>query len=178
VAERLAGVAHAVGEVTGAENKGAAAQADVAVVAVPYEAQAATLDALKEALTGKVVISAVVPVRFERGARPVEVLEGSAAEQAAVLLPESKVIGAFHTVSAVTLQDPAARIDEDVLITGDDAEAKALVRELVESLLGARAVDAGPLRYSRFVEGITVLLIGINGRYKSHAGIRVTGLPS
>jgi predicted dinucleotide-binding enzyme len=93
-------------------------------------------------------------------------------------LPHSKVIGAFHTVSAVTLQDPEARIDEDVLITGDDAEAKALVRGLVESIVGARAVDAGPLRYSRLVEGITVLLIGINLRYKAHAGVRVTGLPA
>jgi NADPH-dependent F420 reductase len=103
---------------------------------------------------------------------------GSAAEQAAALLPQSKVIAAFHTVAAATLQDPDGRIDEDVLITGDDAEAKAVVKSLVEGIVGARAVDAGPLRYSRFVEGITVLLIGINGRYKAHAGVRVVGLPS
>jgi NADPH-dependent F420 reductase len=178
VSEPLASLNHAVGAVTGAENARAAAQGELAVVVIPYEAHAATLVALRSALEGKVVIDAVVPVRFERGPHPIEVPEGSAAEQAAMLLPHSKVVAAFHTVSAVALQDPEARIDEDVLIAGDDAEAKALVRSLVEGIVGARPVDAGPLRYSRFVEGITVLLIGVNGRYKAHSGVRITGLPA
>jgi 8-hydroxy-5-deazaflavin:NADPH oxidoreductase len=165
-------------QLAGADNLDAASQADVAVIVLPYEAHGTTLASLAGALAGKVVVDAVAPVRFERGPRPIDVPEGSAAQQAAVLLPGSRVIGAFQTVAATTLQDPDAPIDEDVLLTGDDAEAKALVRTLVEGIVGARAVDAGPLRYSRFVEGITVLLIGINGRYKAHSGIRVVGLPA
>jgi NADPH-dependent F420 reductase len=165
-------------QLAGAENLDAATQAEIAVIVVPYEAHETTLTALAGALTGKVVVDAVTPVRFDRGPHAIDVPEGSAAQQAASLLPGSRVIGAFHTVAATTLQDPDARIDEDVLLTGDDAEAKAVVRTLVEVIVGARAVDAGPLRYSRFVENITVLLIGINGRYKAHSGIRVVGLPA
>lgn len=170
-----AGVANAV--VRGADNLDAATQAALVVLVVPYEAHRATLEALAPALAGKVVIDAVVPMRFERGPRPIEVAEGSATEQAAALLPASKVVGAFHNVAAAALADLGETLHQDVLITADDAEAKAAVTALVESVAGLRAVDAGPLRYSRFVEGITLLLAGINGRYRAHAGVRIDGLP-
>ncbi|MGE0228534.1 MAG: NADPH-dependent F420 reductase [Dehalococcoidia bacterium] len=162
--------------VRGAANDAAVADAGVVVIVVPYEAQRPTLEGLASALTGKVVVDAVVPVRFERGARPIEVAEGSATEQAAAILGDSTVIGAFHNLGAealLTLDEP---IDADVLVTGADADAKALVMALAEQIEGVRAVDAGPLRFSRFVEGLTVLLIGINGRYKAHTALRVTGL--
>jgi 8-hydroxy-5-deazaflavin:NADPH oxidoreductase len=178
VTARLQAAGHANLAVAGAANADAAAGAELVVLAVPYEAQRTTLEALEPALAAKIVIDAVVPVRFERGPRPIEVPEGSAAEQAAALLPRSRVIGAFHTIAAETLLDPTAALHEDVLVTGDDAEAKALVRALAEEIAGVRTVDAGPLRYSRFVEGITVLLIGINGRYHAHAGVRIEGLPA
>lgn len=170
-----AGVEGAV--VRGADNLDAAAQADLVVLVVPYEAHRATLEALAPALAGKVVIDAVVPMRFERGPRPIEVTEGSATEQAAALLPASRVAGAFHNVAAAALADLGEVLHQDVLITADDAEAKAAVTAIVESVAGLRAVDAGPLRYSRFVEGITLLLAGINGRYRAHAGVRIDGLP-
>ena len=163
--------------VTGAANADAVAGCDVAIIVVPYEAQRPTLEALADALAGKVVIDAVVPVRFERGPRPVEVPEGSATEQAAALLPASRVVGAFHNLAADALLALSEPVDADVLITAGDAEAKALVSALAEQIEGVRAVDAGPLRFSRFVEGLTVLLIGINGRYKAHSAVRVTGLP-
>jgi NADPH-dependent F420 reductase len=163
--------------VRGTENAEAAAQASLVVIVVPYEAHRATLEALAPALAGKVVVDAVVPMRFERGPRPVEVAEGSATEQAAALLPTSTVVGAFHNVAAAALADLGETLHQDVLVTADDAEAKATVSALIASVPGLRAVDAGPLRYARFVEGITLLLVGINIRYKAHAGVRIDGLP-
>ena len=178
VTARLRAAGHANLAIAGAANADAAAGAELIVLTVPYEAQRATLEALEPTLVSKIVIDAVVPVRFERGPRPIEVPEGSAAEQVAALLPHSRVIGAFHTIAAETLLDPTAALHEDVLVAGDDADAKALVRALAEEIAGVRTVDAGPLRYSRFVEGLTVLLIGINGRYHAHAGVRIEGLPA
>ena len=169
--------AAAAASIRGASNEDAAAACDIAIIVVPYEAHRATLESLAAALAGKVVVDAVVPMRFERGPRPIEVAEGSATEQAAAVLPGSQVIGAFHNVPAASLLDLSVALHQDVLVTGDDAEAKASVLALVDSLDGLRAVDAGPLRYSRFVEGLTLLLVGINGRYKAHAGIRIDGLP-
>ena len=165
------------GDLAGDTNSGAVAEADIVVVVVPYEGHLDTLEPLSEQLAGKLVIDAVVPVHFERGPRPVEVAAGSATEEAAALLTESRVVGAFHNLAAGDLLNPELPIEADVLITGGSAEDKAIVSALAEQIVGVRAVDAGPLRFSRFVEGITVLLIGINGRYKAHTGVRVTGLP-
>ena len=178
VAARLEAAGHPNAVLAGAANDAAAAGADLVVLTLPYPAQRAALEALAADLAGKIVVSAVVPVRFERGPRPIEVADGSAAEEAATLLPDSQVVGAFHTIAAETLLDPFGALDEDVLVTGDDAPAKSSVRALAEQIAGVRSVDAGPLRYSRFVEGLTVLLIGINGRYHAHAGVRIEGLPT
>jgi hypothetical protein len=168
--------APAATRIDGADNGAAVAGADLVVVVVPYAAHRPTLEGLREALAGKIVVDAVVPVRFERGPRPVEVAAGSATEEAAELLPDSRIIGAFHNLAADVLLDPALDVDADVLVTGGDAEAKQIVMALANEIAGVRAVDAGPVRFSRFVEGITTLLIGINGRYKSHSSIRIVGL--
>ena len=166
-----------LGAIEGATNTGAVAAAELVVVTVPYEGHRATLQALAPALAGKIVVDAVVPVRFERGPRPVEVPEGSATEQAAAVLPGSRVIGAFHNLSAEILLEPDTPVHADVLVTGADEEAKRLVSALAEQIAGVRAVDAGPLRYSRFVEGLTTLLIGVNMRYHARTHVRVEGLP-
>jgi NADPH-dependent F420 reductase len=178
-AEAASGLRSAVpaADLTGTSNELALADAGIAVVVVPYEAHRPTLEGLRDRLAGKIVVDAVVPVRFERGPRPVDVEAGSATEEAAALLPESRVIGAFHNLSADVLLDPTASVDADVLITGNDAEAKETVSILAGQIQGARPVDAGPLRFSRFVEGLTILLIGINGRYKAHSSVRISGLP-
>jgi len=168
--------APAATRIDGADNGAAVAGADLVVVVVPYAAHRPTLEGLREALAGKTVVDAVVPVRFERGPRPIEVAAGSATEEAAELLPDSRIIGAFHNLAADVLLDPALDVDADVLVTGGDAEAKQIVMALANEIAGVRAIDAGPLRFSRFVEGITTLLIGINGRYKSHSSIRIAGL--
>ena len=175
--ESLAG-RDGVGELSGAANAAAVAQAEIVVVTVPYEGHAATLSDLAGALAGKIVVDAVVPVRFERGPRPVEVAAGSATEEAAALLPDSRVSGAFHNLSAEILLDPDEPVHADVLVTGGDDETKRTVCALAEEIEGVRAVDAGPLRYSRFVEGLTILLIGINIRHRARTHVQVSGLPS
>ena len=174
--ESLAG-RDGLGELSGAANADAVAQAEIVVVTVPYEGHAATLGDLAGALSGKIVVDAVVPVRFERGPRPVEVAAGSATEEAAALLPDSRVSGAFHNLSAEILLDPDEPVHADVLVTGGDEETKRTVCALAEEIEGVRAVDAGPLRYSRFVEGLTILLIGINIRHRARTHVQVSGLP-
>ena len=166
-----------LGELSGAANADAVAQAEIVVVTVPYEGHAATLSDLAGALAGKIVVDAVVPVRFERGPRPVDVAAGSATEEAAALLPDSRVTGAFHNLSAEILLDPDEPVHADVLVTGGDEETKRTVCALAEEIEGVRAVDAGPLRYSRFVEGLTILLIGINMRHRARTHVQVSGLP-
>ncbi len=177
VAAALAGRAGAAA-VAGASNAEAAAAAPIAVVTVPFEGHRATLEALAGTLAGRIVIDAVVPVRFERGPRPVAVPEGSAAEQAAALLPRSRVAAAFHNLAAGALLDLDAPLRADVFVTGGDVEAKRAAAELAGTIEGVRAVDAGPLRYSRFVEGLTVLLIGVNMRHRATTSVRLEGLPA
>ncbi|MDA0364740.1 MAG: NADPH-dependent F420 reductase [Chloroflexi bacterium] len=172
--QALSGRTH--GALSGDANEGAVAAGEIVIVTVPYDGHRATLEALRAALAGKIVIDTAVPMRFERGPHPVDVADGSATEEAAAILTESRVVGAFHNLSATVLQDPDAPVDADVLVTGGDAEAKQIVIALANEIAGVRGIDAGPLRFSRFVEQITILLIGVNGRYKAHTGVRIVGL--
>jgi NADPH-dependent F420 reductase len=163
-------------EVAGAGNAEVAARCEIAVVAVPYDGHAALLGDLTAALRGKIVVDCVNPLGFDgKGAYPLDVPEGSAAEQAAALLPESTVVAAFHHVSAVLLLDPAVMsVDTDVLVLGDDREATDTVADLVAAIPGMRGIYAGRLRNARQVEALTANLISVNRRYKAHAGLRVT----
>jgi NADPH-dependent F420 reductase len=162
----------------GMENEAAAAAGSLAVLTVPYEAQASLLPGLAGRLAGKVVVSTAVPVRFdaELGPLPLAVSEGSAAEQAAVLLPGSRMVGAFHTVSSAHLARLERRLDEDVLLCGDDDGAKSEVRRLVEMIPGLRCIDAGRLRNARLTEELTVLLLSVNRLARRNAGVRLVGL--
>jgi NADPH-dependent F420 reductase len=162
--------------VEGAANADAAAAGDVVIVAVPWDGHRELLVELAPELAGKVVIDCVNPLGFDKqGAFALAVPEGSAAEQAAAVLPDSRVVAAFHHVSAVLLLDPALeRMDSDVLVLGDDREATDLVQDLVAKIPGMRGVYAGRLRNAHQVEAMTANLISINRRYKAHAGLRVT----
>jgi NADPH-dependent F420 reductase len=103
--------------------------------------------------------------------------EGSAAQQAAAVLPDSTVVAAFHHVSAITLlDDSAATVDTDVLVLGDERSATDLVQALAERIPGVRGVYAGRLRNAGQVEALTANLIAINRRYKAHAGVRITDI--
>jgi 8-hydroxy-5-deazaflavin:NADPH oxidoreductase len=161
--------------VSGGDNAHAC-DADVVVVAVPWEGHAALLTELAPRLAGKIVVDCVNPLGFDKhGPYVLPVPEGSAAQQAAALLPESRVCAAFHHVSAVTLADPEVAICElDVLCLGEDRDAVSVVQALAHRITGMRGVYAGRLRNAGQVEGLTANLIAINRRYKAHAGIRVT----
>jgi NADPH-dependent F420 reductase len=162
--------------VSGAGNAAVATRSDVVVVAVPWDGHAATITALREALPGKVVVDCVNPLGFDKlGAYPLVVPEGSAAEQAQSLLPDSRVVGAFHHLSAVRLADLSVEVvDSDVLVVGDDRAATDLVQALADRIPGLRGIYAGRLRNCGQVEALTANLISVNRRYRSHAGIRVT----
>ncbi|GGO09690.1 NADPH-dependent F420 reductase [Microbispora rosea subsp. aerata] len=174
-AERAQEAAREIG-VRGATNAEVAAEADVVIVAVPWDGHKALLESLREPLAGKIVVDCVNPLGFDKqGAYALPVEEGSAAQQAAAVLTGSRVVAAFHHVSAVLLLDPSvAEIDLDVLVLGDDREATDIVRALASRIPGMRGVYAGRLRNAHQVEALTANLISINRRYKAHAGIRVT----
>ncbi|WP_066365994.1 NADPH-dependent F420 reductase [Herbidospora mongoliensis] len=164
------------GRVEGGANADVAAEADLVVVAVPWDGHKALLTDLRDVLTGKIVVDCVNPLGFDKqGAYALPVEEGSATQQAAAVLPESRVVGAFHHVSAKLLLDPAVEtIDLDVLVLGDDREATELVQALAARIPGVRGVYGGRLRNAHQVEAFTANLVAINRRYKAHAGIRVT----
>jgi 8-hydroxy-5-deazaflavin:NADPH oxidoreductase len=176
-AERAGAAAAELGDgVSGMDNAGTAAAADVVLVAVPWEGHGELLESLRDQLAGKIVIDCVNPLGFDKQgpfALPVE--EGSAAQQAEALLPESRVTAAFHHVSAVILADLSVpEVDTDVLVLGDDREATDVVRALADAVPGMRGIYGGRLRNAHQVEAFTANLIAINRRYKAHAGLRVT----
>lgn len=176
-AETAADLAEATGgDVRGAANAEAAEAAAVVVLAVPWDGHAELVRSLAEPLAGKVLVDCVNPLGFDKqGAFALPVPEGSAAQQAAALLPDSTVVAAFHHVSAALLDDSAVEsVDTDVLVLGDDRDATDLVRALADVVPGMRGVYGGRLRNAHQVEALTANLISINRRYKAHAGIRVT----
>jgi NADPH-dependent F420 reductase len=168
-------------EVEGLENGDAAKRGPVVFLTVPFRAHSETLTNLKEALTdGQLLVDCTVPLAAAvsgKATRTIGVWQGSAAQQAQEMAPDGvTVVSALHTVSAPVLAGDET-LDEDVLICGDRKADKKRVAGLIELIDGLRAVNAGPLEQARIVEPLTALLIGINSRYKAHAGIRITGLP-
>ena len=165
--------------ITGASNADAAAEAGMAFLTLPFEVQATLLPGLAVPLAGKVVVSTAVPVRFDADLGPVavELAAGSAAEQAAALLPSSRIVAAMHTVSSAHLDRLERDLNEDILLIGDDADAKALVAGITELLPGVRAVDGGRLANARLAEQLAVLLLSINRLIRRSVGIRFTNLP-
>lgn len=163
-------------DVRGAPNEQAAAAGEVVIVAVPWEGHDGLLAGLAEPLTGKVVVDCVNPIGFDqRGPYALRPEEGSAAEQAAAILPGSRVVAAFHHVSAVVLLDASvSQVDLDVLVLGDDRPATDLVAALAGRIPGVRGVYGGRLRNAHQVEAFTANIIAINRRYKAHAGLRLT----
>ncbi|KIF70155.1 oxidoreductase [Streptomyces sp. AcH 505] len=176
-AERAEAAAAELGHgVEGAANADCATRSDVIIVAVPWDGHAKTLESLKAELAGKLVIDCVNPLGFDKkGAYALTPEEGSAAEQAAALLPDSRVTAAFHHLSAVLLQDPEIElIDTDVMVLGEVRADTDLVQALAARIPGMRGVFAGRLRNAHQVESLVANLISMNRRYKAHAGLRAT----
>jgi NADPH-dependent F420 reductase len=171
------------GRFDGRNNADAVGAAGIVVLSVPFATQAQTLRGLAHAWTdGQLLVDASVPLAVATGGkatRVVGVWQGSAAQQAQELVPDGvTVVSALHTVSAATLQDLDQALDEDVLICGRRRADKRAVAELLTRIDSLRCVDAGPLEMARIVEPMTALMISLNARYKTHAGVKITGLPS
>jgi NADPH-dependent F420 reductase len=165
--------------VSGTSNKNAAAAADVVVLTVPFSAQRATVEEVRDELSGKLLVDATVPLVPPKVARVQLPPEGSAVAAIQKLLGESvRVVSAFQNVSAHQLKDPSHRVECDVLICGDDVAAREVVVGLAADI-GLRGIHAGPIVNSAAAEALTSILIAINMRYKSPgAGIRITGIPT
>lgn len=180
--ERLAGAVRGA-EVEGSVNADAARRGPIVFLTVPFRAQSENLSNLRDALEpGQLLVDCTVPTAAAvsgKATRSLGVWQGSAAQQAQEMVPDGvTVVAALHTVSAQMLGDPEVELDEDILICGDRKADKARIARIVERIPGLRVVNAGALETARIVEQITPLLISINARYKTHAGIRITGLPS
>ncbi|MFI5635567.1 NADPH-dependent F420 reductase [Streptomyces sp. NPDC051664] len=162
--------------VIGLDNAQTAKRSDIVIVTVPWDGHDTTLESLREELASKLVIDTVNPLGFDsKGAYAIRPPEGSAAEQAAALLPDSRVTAAFHHLSAVLLMDPQIEaIETDVLVLGDSRADTDTVLALADCIPGMRGVFAGRLRNAHQVEGLVANLISINRRYKAHAGLRIT----
>jgi 8-hydroxy-5-deazaflavin:NADPH oxidoreductase len=169
-------------EIEGLANGAAAKQGPIVFLTVPFRAQSENLNNLRESLeSGQLLVDCTVPLAAAvsgKATRSLGVWQGSAAQQAQEMVPDGvEVIAALHTVSAPSLSNLATELAEDVLLCGDRKAPKARVAALIEAIPGLRAVNAGPLEMARIVEQLTPMLISINARYKTHAGIRISGLP-
>ena len=169
-------------EAEGLVNTDAARRGPVVFLTVPFRAQSENLNNLHQALEpGQILVDCTVPTAAAvsgKATRSLGVWQGSAAQQAQEMVPDGvTVVAALHTVSAPMLGDPDEDLDEDVLICGDRKADKARVARIVGLVPGLRAVNAGALEMARIVEQLTPLVISINARYKTHAGIRIAGLP-
>jgi NADPH-dependent F420 reductase len=168
-------------KVSGEENRAACATAEIIVLTIPFEGHCPLLKQVKSAIRpGSIVVDTTVPLAASVGGRATRTLgiwEGSAAQQAAELVPPGvSVVAAFHNTSADILNGEDA-VDCDVIVCSDDAAALQTVRTLASKIPGVRAIDGGKLENARILEQITALLIGLNIRHKGHSGIRITGLP-
>jgi len=160
---------------SGADNLSAAQASDVIVLSVPYTAHKDTIESVKAALAGKVVVDVTVPVNPANYIAVMVPPGGSASKEAQALLPDSKVITAFQNISAAHLKKLDAEVHCDVLVCGDDDAAKQIGLQLVSDA-GMKGYDAGPLDNAVAVESLTPILLYINRRYKiKGSGIKITG---
>ena len=169
-------------KVSGQENTVACSATDLVVITIPFQGHASLLKQLKPALRpGTILIDATVPLAASvggRASRTLGVWQGSAAEEAAELVPQGvSVVAAFQNVGAEMLNADGP-VDCDVIVCSDDPEASKLVRQLAVKIPGVRALEGGKLENARILEQVTALLIGLNIRHKGHSGIRISGLPS
>jgi 8-hydroxy-5-deazaflavin:NADPH oxidoreductase len=181
-AGRAKEAAEKAGAAEGLENGEAAQRAEVVVLTVPFRNQSENLTNLKGVLReGQLLVDCTVPLAAAvsgRATRMLGVWQGSAAQQAAEMAPDGvRVVAALHTISAATLGDLDHALDEDILVCGDRKADKRELAQLIARIDGLRPVDAGRLEMARTVESLTALCIGFNARYKTHSGVRVTGLP-
>jgi NADPH-dependent F420 reductase len=165
------------GRVTGGTNADAARAGEVVVVTLQYEGLRETLSALRDEIANKIVVSTVVPLRFSRARiAMVEIEAGSAAVEAQQTLPDARVVGALHNISSSHLLHLDEAVAGDVIVCGDDRDAILEVIALAELIKDLRGVEGGPLANSRYVEGLTALILNINRIHKTEAAVKLVGL--
>jgi NADPH-dependent F420 reductase len=163
-------------EISGAENAGAA-KAEVVVVATPWDSAVATVRALREPLTGKVVVSmANALVKEGREVLALMPPRGSMAAAVQAVLPESLVAAAFHHLPASEMEDLESGLQADVLVCSDHPEATAITVGMVERVGGLRPLDAGSLSQAAAIEAFTAVCITLNIRHKAHSTLRIAGI--
>jgi len=162
----------------GMVNQEAVRRGDIVFVTIPFAGHRETLAALAPDIGAKLVVDVVSPISFEGGKiTPIAVPEGSAAQQAQVLLPQAKVVAAFHHLDAGQLMRVERPLEVDVLVCADHQQAKQRVMALAEKMEGVRALDGGPLANSRYLEEFTVILLDLNKTYKARTSLKITGIP-
>ncbi len=169
-----------ISNLSAAENTDAAEKADLLVLTVPLAAQRATLQSIKYAAAGKILLDATGPLETAIGGLPTRCLylpDGAASERSQKIIPDTNVICAFNNISSGALMDFNEQIDCDCLIAGDDQQSKIVAAKLIEQIPGVQVVDCGPLERAQIIEKITPLLIGLNiKKICKDAGIRITGI--
>ncbi len=175
-AERKVKKALPEAKVRGLVNAEAVEQTEVVFLTVPWDAHQSTLENLAEAIGDKILVDVVVPMLFDRG-QPKAILvdEGSAAQQARAVARQAKVVSAFHHLDGTDLQKVERPMQGDVLVCGDHRGAMKKVMALVERIEYVRALDAGGLSNSRYLEEWTVMLLHLNRIHKAHTGVRIVG---
>ena len=164
-------------QVEGRLNQEAVEAGEIVLVTIPFAGHRDTLKALAPVIGAKIVIDVVSPLAF--GGRQIKALvvpEGSAAQQAQVLLPQAAVAAAFHHLDAGSLMDIEKPLEADVLVCGDHPQAKVRTMSLAEQLAGVRALDGGPLANSRYLEEFTAVLLSLNKNYRAHTALRIVGI--
>ena len=166
--------------IEGVDNSSAAEAADIVIVAVPFDSASKMIESVAAKLSGKTVVSTVVPLGFDAQGPYVLSLEthSSVAEDLASRVPRARLVAGFHSVAAAALTDLSQPVDEDILLCGDDDPSLAEVAKLIRLIPGASPVVAGPLRLAGALEGFTAALIGVNKRNRAHVGLRLARLPA
>lgn len=163
--------------ISGEINAMAARMGDPVFVTIPYEGHSALLKGVSSELSGKMVVDVVAPLAFAKGrAEALQIEEGSAAEQAQRILPDSYVVAAFQNISAAKLMAPNKPMEGDVVVCSDHAEAKKKVMDIVQLIKDLRPVDGDGLENAKYIEQFTAMLININRIYKTHSMIRIVGI--
>lgn len=158
-------------------NAEAVEKASIVFLTVPFAAHRETLEALRDAIGDKILVDVVVPLEFgQDGAVAIAVEEGSAAQQARILVPRAKIVSGFHHLDASDLQRVERPMQGDVLICGDHKGAKQRIMEQAEKIEYVRALDAGGLANARYLEALTAVLLNLNKLYRAHTGVRIVGL--
>ena len=164
-------------KISGMPNADASRAAEVVIISIPPEYAASTVSQIKDSFTDQIVVTPVVSMERQKDKSFIfnPPPQGSSALEIKEVLPETaRLVSAYHNLPAKELSKVEENLDYDVVICGDDDEAKQVVKRLTEDMPTMRVLDAGPLKLSSMIEAITPLIVNLNVRYKSHFSVKFT----